>query len=288
MDLDTQFLSKEIYGNNTKIRHNILGQLTLAIARTKSQDIPYKGKIFDIPSSNGTINHFIDPEAIERFKESFEEHIDSEGRHVKTPNGQVRQKILTDDSFNFIENNMDYRELFPDKAAKIIQESYGAHYKVISIKAYRNYHISDSDVEHSKIGGLPQLWHMDSFSPSFLRLFVPLHDVKEENGPTQFISKEDTKEILRNYSPKKYALEPEKIEENAEIKDFTVDKGSAYLLNVCQHIHKAGIPEKGEYRDVVVFNIIPDVSTEPKFELDHENILGYRAGSRQLRSVLFS
>lgn len=285
MDFDTRILSKKLYGNDSTLRQNLAGQLTFATARVKSRDIDYEGNLLDIPSSEIVLENSIETAKIDKFRRNFEEHIEKEGKERKTPKGEIKQKMLTDDSFDFIENGMDYRELFPKEAETAIKKAYGSHYKVISVKAYRNYPISDSEVNHSQIGGLTQLWHIDSFSPSFLRLFVPLHRVEEEKGPTKYISKKDTKRILSKYSKEDYALGPEHVEEEAEIKDFTVEEGSCYILNVCQHLHKAQVPEPGEYRDLVVFNIVPDVNSEPVFDLDYENIMDYRLGKKQLKAV---
>lgn len=286
MGFDKRFLSKKLYGNNTPLRYNIAGQIALGKARIDSSNVDNRHGLFDLPSPKGMLDRQIDSGKINKFSKRFDELIEEEGEISETPGGDISQRLLTDASFDFLENGLNYREIFPDEADKVIKESFGSNYRVISFKAYRNYHRDISDIDRSKLGGLIHLWHMDSFAPSFQRVFIPLHDIEKKHGPTQYISKKDTRKVLKNYKKTDYSLEPEKFEQKVDIKDFTVDKGSPYVLNPTEHLHKAGIPEKGEKRDIAVFNVVPDSDEKPRFDLDYENIVGYRKGYRQLKNLI--
>lgn len=286
MIIDTNLLSKKIYGNNSTLRQNLAGQLTFAAARIKSEEIDYEGGLFDIPSSEIVLENSIETSEIDEFRKNFDKNIEKYGEITENPKGEIKQRMLTDESFNFIENDMDYRKLFPEEAKNAIQDYYGSHFKVVGIRAYRNYHVSDSEINQDQLGALTQLWHLDSFSPSFLRLFVPLNDVTEESGPTEYISERDTSKILSKFSRKEYSLQPDNVEKEVDVKNFTVEKGSCYLLNVFQHLHRAQSQDSGHHRDIVVFNIVPDVKLEPTYDLDYENIVEYRLGRKQTKDVL--
>ena len=68
-----------------------------------------------------------------------------------------------------------------------------SHFKVFYPICWRQYPISNTDIKRNVYSNL---WHCDSGKTSIITAFILLADVTENNGPTNIISKQDTKKAL--------------------------------------------------------------------------------------------
>jgi hypothetical protein len=96
-------------------------------------------------------------------------------------------------------------------------------------------------------------FHRDMlFSSNVVKLFIALEDIDQTQGPTEWISKEDSQRIVRmgvrRGEIKKYVN---------DTFSFSVKKGEACLLNPHTNIHKAGIPESGKFRSQIMVQLNP-------------------------------
>ena len=131
-----------------------------------------------------------------------------------------------------------------------------SHFKVFYPICWRQYPISNTDIKRNVYSNL---WHCDSGKTSIITAFILLADVTENNGPTNIISKQDTKKALSmgyinrdNYGKSKNFFKNE-----ADIFKCTGKAGSIFYLNTRECLHKAGEISKGHYRDVMMLTFYP-------------------------------
>ena len=167
-----------------------------------------------------------------------------EKEHVRNPYCKVfiyDQKNVTKLAQMIIDNSEIRRNL---------QEAYGMRYSV-------------DFVYSSQINSIPYTekdkpfyaneYHRDMlFSSSVVKLFIALEDIDDDQGPTEWVAKEESSMIddlhipRRNIAP--YISNPYK---------FTAKKGSSCLLNPHTNIHKAGIPKLGRSRKQLMVQLNP-------------------------------
>jgi len=106
------------------------------------------------------------------------------------------------------------------------------------------YETFNMDVIFSKYDVYSNIWHMDSHDGSrMLKIFILLHDVKEEDGPLVYMTQSDTKKnwekLRERWTYDKKFLDFSYKEE----KKFIGKKGSYLILNTAISSHRASIPK---------------------------------------------
>ena len=97
------------------------------------------------------------------------------------------------------------------------------------------------------------LWHNDSlFTKNVLKLFLIPKEIDMNCGPLNWINIRDTKKQL-NLANKSNLY----IENNYQINYLTGEKGDIFLMNPNLCLHKAGIPQEGNSRELIMFQLNP-------------------------------
>lgn len=282
---DYDFLSRQFYGNTTYMRYNILAQITLALTRLSTDlDTDYTESIFQIPDPEVAFDSLVEDKTLEDFQHNYEEAITGSEAEVVKYKGEVLRRELDSEDFDFIENGMDYRDFLTSEVKDRIKEIYGTGFRVIGLKALRTYHHEDVS-DWVPLGMNPYLWHLDSFVPSLLKFFVPINGIDGDRGPTYYISREQSVDILRNYSREEYGGEQDLVQKEADVRKFDCEPGGGYMMNICQRMHRGGVPESGLERDILMFYIVPDVSSKAQTDFV-ENRDKYLMGYKQLTSLI--
>jgi hypothetical protein len=86
-------------------------------------------------------------------------------------------------------------QLINDGLKKAVEECYGAHFRVLNVRCWRNYHVPGGISDQSEV--FSDRWHCDSYLTSTWKLFVLLSDVTEDHGPTNILSLPYSKRLAR-------------------------------------------------------------------------------------------
>ena len=95
---------------------------------------------------------------------------------------------------------------------------------------------------------------MDAYLCTYLKLFINISDVHENNGPLHVVSKKATAEVvkkLRYYDRNNYNSDI-----NIKYHKHVGKSGSALLCNTTQCYHRAGVPEKNSTRDMMTIILL--------------------------------
>lgn len=177
----------------------------------------------------------------------------------------------------FKNQNSQYRFIINNEISKLILEIYNSdiksilnklesfyNSKIIPAQIYiaRNYNFENLDKEYYS-----NKFHMDGYLCTYLKLFINISDVDENNGPLHVISKKHTSYVVKKL---KY------INRNNYKSDIDIEchkhigkSGSALICNTTQCYHRAGVPEKNFTRDMMTITLL----AFPRENIDIENIL---------------
>lgn len=148
--------------------------------------------------------------------------------------------------------------LLTDTVKQQVQAYYGTNFKVLHVRCWRTYHVSE---EQAKQDVYSNLWHNDPFPITLLRYFVYLSDgVNQNTGALHMHSINNTKKIMRNgYLRRRAIVGPaaKLISDPTKTIIFDGDLGDGCLMNPQLCLHRAGIPQFGKSRDMIQFTFAP-------------------------------
>jgi hypothetical protein len=163
-------------------------------------------------------------------------------------------------AFDFKNKIPELKKIVNDELINTLNHYWKSHFRVDRVSLYRNFHVPDDVRKEEEI--LSDRWHMDSGDPSRIKLFLMLNDVTEDHGPFHVISRENSKEIYRGgYNRNKEGFSDSLVKDSANVIKATGPAGTAMLANTHMCLHRAGVPKKGNIRDVVSIRFEP--ATEP-------------------------
>ena len=158
----------------------------------------------------------------------------------------------------------DLHLLLTEEVADVIRAYYGSHFRVRSIRAYRNQSVPKS-AEKSDVYG--NLWHLDPELVCDLRYFVYLSPyVGPQHGPLHVMERSAVRWVVRSgYISRSHVVGPARryLENARSWRPIEGPRGTAVLMNTQCVLHRAGIPAPGEHRDIVQFWITPSAESMP-------------------------
>jgi hypothetical protein len=247
-----------LFGNDSGWTNNILGRRHLARSRRNSGAVDVRGaRGVDLMKRERYVrfdNH-IDAELVAAVAKQFDELVarDEEcsdlgagvpaaHRYLREPN----QKIP------------DLHRLLTDEVAATIRAYYGSNFRVRSIRAYRNQSLDDEVLNLDVFGNL---WHMDPELVCDLRYFVYLSPtVTVEQGALELMGVDAARRVTRTgYIRRNKVVGPARRYLADQSRGSAIDgsRGTAVLIDAQRCLHRAGVPAKGELRDMVQFWITP-------------------------------
>lgn len=140
-----------------------------------------------------------------------------------------------------------------------LADYFGSDFYVAMVEAYRTYGIPGSS---KNAFGKFMTWHIDTQQHiDVIKLFVPLDRVASDQGPTEVLDKASSRALSRWLARRLdhvHDAEIERlIEEGGSGEALTAAPGDGYLIETQYCFHRAGIPEPGRTRDLLVIRLRP-------------------------------
>ena len=124
----------------------------------------------------------------------------------------------------------------------------------------RNYSLNETTEKFSNY------FHCDGYICTSIQVFINLHDVSINHGPFRYISKKNSKKILKNKIIDANRIP--KVQEQNMINHNTGKKGDVSLFETSELIHAAGVPAAGFYRDMLFLEICALPRQSKNFEIN--------------------
>ena len=150
-------------------------------------------------------------------------------------------------------------ELKSDKYHKIFKDFNLKNPFVNYVVLYEIRALNDSDIDKSIYANF---WHTDdSLNVGSIKIFQLPKSISCENGPMEFINKDDT---MSNWN--KLFFRGRFLRHNSQILKYT-DSDKTLFLDPRSCLHRAGVPSKGNKRIMLMVQIIEKKDTENIDEL---------------------
>ena len=149
---------------------------------------------------------------------------------------------------------------------KELEKFYNSKISVANIEIKRNFHIE----ENIKKEVYSNYYHVDAYVYNHFKMFINLMDVDIDKGPLHIYSKNNTKKFMKlnNYKNRNNYV-------NEDLKDDLVANtgkiGESFIANTTECLHRAGVVQKGNHRDILFITFI----TIPEPVKDKENDFFY-------------
>jgi len=145
----------------------------------------------------------------------------------------------------------------------IIEEYYNQKIILSFLSIARNYHPNTTKETFSNF------FHTDGYVYNMFKIFIKVHEVKEENGPLTLVKKEYAKKFIEKFNYKnRYSYEH--VNENA-YKEFcfknTGEAGEVHMCSTTELFHRAGDPIEGKTRDMIALHFVA-MPTNQKISID--------------------
>jgi hypothetical protein len=197
-------------------------------------------------------------ELIKQVRAEFEVAINNEELTVKQPFSRT------------LKPNIDFQKHMPtmfelvrkSELLKVLHSYYGSYCNLLIISGTRLFHIPEKDRTFTNM--LSAVWHCDNIPTDVVHLAVFLHDVTPEFGPTQLVSRQRTRELMKmGYGRRHNIGVPKSVLEDPQyVKDLSSKAGTGHLMLPCQALHRAGIPQEGLIRDSLFFSFRPGLEPQ--------------------------
>lgn len=134
-----------------------------------------------------------------------------------------------------------------------LEKYYRSNIKLSWFEISRNYHFSSHEEQYSNY------FHTDGYTNNLIKVFINLHDVSLSEGPLQLIKKRFSKKFLKISKINKLRR-VYKVMNEEKLKDFSYlnvgKEGDIFLCDTTDLIHRANIPEKNNFRDILSLEFI--------------------------------
>lgn len=255
-------LGRAIFKNTAGLRFNLQGSISNYKIKKSVKD-PRALELF----TKGLLNlgRPYDQNLINSIRKKFEQQIEDKNFSIIRSHygGKVYGRML----FNPIKNIPEMKELLNEDLIKLLGEYY-QNFKIVHVYGFRNHHIPPEIIKETEM--LSSGWHCDKINTSRIKLMVYLTDVTEKDGPFFVHTKERTRELIEMgfENREKVNLSDDNMNDPKYLKKFVGPSGTAGMANTGLCLHRATIPEKGRYRDVLHFQFEPSDNPLPR---DWEN-----------------
>jgi len=135
---------------------------------------------------------------------------------------------------------------------KIIEEYYNQKIILANLTISRNYKTSTSEETFSNF------FHTDGYVYNMFKIFIKVHDVKEEHGPLTIVKKKYAKKFIEKFNFKN-RNSYNHLKENQYQEFFYKNVGKAGEVHLCsttELLHRAGDPTEGKFRDMIHLNFV--------------------------------
>lgn len=248
-----------IFGNNAGIFNNVYPKIALKKSQLESKinrDLSETDKEL-IKHGYIALKSEFAPALLKTIKTKLEQLFQSPKDYVAAgePPHQQAHRILK----NPLDKVPELKELYTERIDRLIKNYYGSYYRVENIRCWRNMHV-DGVNQNSNI--FSNQWHNDQFDTNLLKYFVYLNDeVTAETGAFRVHSAVSTRTIMRSlgYFRRSHIFgKARRMIDSPSLFDVIEGKlGDGFIFNPTICLHRAGVPKKDTYRDVIQFEFKP-------------------------------
>jgi len=260
------FIGKILFKNTAGFTKNVDGAVTQTKFKKTQSKSMMKEQENPLVSEFRTQGHtklgcIYDPSLIERIAWKFDKIIEDEKISHPVSTAIYDGKVYSREVPLIHKHIPEITNLIDKNVIDFFEQYYGGPFKILDLNAYRIYHIPNDIAERQYF--YSNDWHCDGQNTTWIKLFVYLTDVSDDDAPFNAQSIKRTKELLKmgfgdRTNPK---LSKEILEDPAYSIRYTGSKGTTLVCNTELCLHRATIPAKGHFRDLVMFVFAP--STEP-------------------------
>ena len=259
--------ASRITGNNTGLTKNIAGEISKFVKSVKSDANVCSGDGSKM-SKKGyvSLENKIPNKTVKTLRKKLQKSIDKgECTHVieyegKSYSEQVASmKGNKNERYDFSKVD-EVKGIVTQEVKNKIKSYYNSYFEPDFVKIYRNHHVPKNIAAR-----LPSVfsddWHCDGRRTDYIKLFVALSEITEDDGPFHIIDKQETKTLFRRGFDRSDPEWQRKVWEQASVTKMTGPPGTAMIANTNTSLHRAGHPEKGRVRDIALVQFAP--SSEP-------------------------
>jgi uncharacterized protein (DUF2267 family) len=248
-------LSGKLWGIRTGLSNTIQGRVCNAIASHNS-DIDTSrvdwNQVQQLKQDKYLVleDHF-DDELIETIHEQFEQYIeDDEESVIRGRHGD----LVTSRCIHHPPSKIPaLQELVDDTLMGIAEGFFGAHFRPVTMRCMRNYHVPEEIIEESDSESFADYWHCDQHPVDAIKVFISLHDLDDSHGPLHVVRADESAEISkRPFERHHHGVPGRYVEDNATVETFTGPAGSAAFAKTNEILHRASNPAEGNHRDVIL------------------------------------
>jgi len=253
-------VGKKLFGNTVGVKNNLAGT-AMKVRRAKILDgnEATNNLVSELKSKQFLmLDHPYEDELINSIRTKYNQMIENDESSYVT--GQLDGKVYSRHIREPWKHIPELEKLITGYISNILREYYNGYFNVRLIEMNRNYHIP-MELQDNEL--FSNHWHCDNRSTEFLKIFVCISDVTEENGPFHCIPPQRTKELIKKGFGTRvdYNLPIEEIEDPKYLVKAIGKAGDAYFANPQMCLHKAGNPAPEKYRDII--HIVFGPSSKP-------------------------
>lgn len=243
-------------------RNVVAGSLALKRAR-HSSDVPIDDDE-QVDEEFVELGRPFDDSLIETIQDKYQNLIEDDryGKVISEYEGNPYLRSLGswDGDFDLFEQIPELVDLLDNRVTTFIRQYYGSHFQPIRVQAYRTYHIPNRVIEETEL--YSNYWHCDAHPVDHVKLFVYLSDVTEADGPFHIIDETETERLLEaGFNRGTEGVPDGVVEREADLIKFTGEAGTTAMANTQKLLHRAGNPDEGRHRDMLMMQFAP--ATEP-------------------------
>lgn len=189
---------------------------------------------------------------------------------IKDINFELSKEILNDNEpsiikFKITENLKIYLKQFitlkTNYSLNILKKLFKCNVYITTIQIRRTHNIDKEKFKNESI--YSENFHCDKYVGTHYKQFIYLNDVSDSNGPFTYLTKSGTKKFVKKFNFKNRFTNDIVKGNYTDYENYLIGKaGSSILVNTTECLHRAGIPHKGKYRDVIVITYVasPEIS----------------------------
>lgn len=189
---------------------------------------------------------------------------------IKDINFELSKEILNDNEpsiikFKITENLKIYLKQFitlkTNYSLNILKKLFKCNVYITTIQIRRTHNIDKEKFKNESI--YSENFHCDKYVGTHYKQFIYLNDVSDSNGPFTYLTKSGTKKFVKKFNFKNRYTNDIVKGNYTDYENYLIGKaGSSILVNTTECLHRAGIPHKGKYRDVIVITYVasPEIS----------------------------
>lgn len=198
-----------------------------------------------------------DDNLISSTAEAFDTHLEEHGpTYTRGHDGEDYTYGVSSTDFEISEQFHQLEDFVNSEIRKLLRTYYGSYFQPVRINMWRNRHVPPDVVSESEV--FSNYWHFDPHTTDHVKIFIYLTDVSDDDGPFHYITKGESMNIASESFERKHDGVPNgKVEEMAAVQRFTGPKGSTAFCNTTTNLHRAGIPAKGNQRDLLQIVFAP-------------------------------